>query len=317
MVKARNFIQYLDIHAFIRLQTDSQFILRQILPRFFKQIQFRCFEIDHDFRTFGRQTFTSTQVEWHTGPAPVINVDADRHESFCIAALVRALFFQISRHFFALGEARSILPAYGFFAYVGAVDAAQRLQYFHFFIADAVCAQVRRRRHRNHAKNLQQVVLDHVAHLTGFIKIAPAPFDPHFFCHGNLNMINGAIVPVIHKQGVSKTQRQQVQHRFFTKIVVDTVNLALLEVFANLIIDFLRGRQRRPQRFLHDYACRFSIQFCLAKPFANCAKSAGRHGKVVNGDTIFLIQHRAETAECSSVIDIEITKIQTCTQGVP
>ncbi|MCM4201685.1 hypothetical protein MMS56_29280, partial [Escherichia coli] len=42
-------------------------------------------------------------------------------------------------------------------------------------------------------------------------------------------------------------------------------------------------------------------------PFANCAKSAGRHGKVVNGDTIFLIQHRAETAECSSVIDIEIT----------
>ncbi|MGQ7114409.1 hypothetical protein ACUOFC_51600, partial [Escherichia sp. TWPC-MK] len=25
-------------------------------------------------------------------------------------------------HFFALGEARSILPAYGFFAYVGAVD---------------------------------------------------------------------------------------------------------------------------------------------------------------------------------------------------
>ncbi len=78
--------------------------------------------------------------------------------------------------------------------------------------------------HRNHAKNLQQVVLDHVAHLTGFIKIAPAPFDPHFFCHGNLNMINGAIVPVIHKQGVSKTQRQQVQHRFFTKIVVDTVN---------------------------------------------------------------------------------------------
>ena len=161
------------------------------------------------------------------------------------------------------------------------------------------------------------MVLDHIAHLTGFIKIAPAPFDPHFFCHGNLNMINGAIVPVIHKQGVSKTQRQQVQHRFFTKIVVDTVNLALLEVFANLIIDFLRGRQRRPQRFLHDYACRFSIQFCLAKPFANCAKSAGRHGKVVNGDTIFLIQHRAETAECSSVIDIEITKIQTCTQGVP
>lgn len=152
-------------------------------------------------------------------------------------------------------------------------------QYFHFFIADAVCAQVRRRRHRNHAKNLQQVVLDHVAHLTGFIKIAPAPFDPHFFCHGNLNMINGAIVPVVHKQRVSKTQRQQVQHCFFTKIVVDTVNLALLEVFANLIVDFLRGRQRRPQRFLHDYACRFSIQFCSPSPLQIAPKVLGGMAK--------------------------------------
>ncbi len=108
------------------------------------------------------------------------------------------------------------------------------------------------------------MVLDHVAHLTGFIKIAPAPFDPHFFCHGNLNMINGAIVPVVHKQRVSKTQRQQVQHCFFTKIVVDTVNLALLEVFANLIVDFLRGRQRRPQRF--SMTTRAGLAFSFASP---------------------------------------------------
>lgn len=207
VVKVRNFIQYLDIYVFIRLQTDSQFILRQILLRFFKQIQFRCFEIDYDFRIFGRQTFISTQVEWYIGLALVINVDADRYESFCIVVFVRVFFFQIFRYFFVLGEVRSILFAYGFFAYVGAVDAAQRFQYFYFFIADVVCVQVRRRRYRNYVKNLQQVVLDYVAYLIGFIKIVLAFFDFYFFCYGNFNMINGAIVLVIYKQGVSKTQR--------------------------------------------------------------------------------------------------------------
>ena len=154
MVKARNFIQYLDIHAFIRLQTDSQFILRQILPRLFKQIQFWRFEIDYHFRAFSRQTFTGTQVERYASPAPVIDVDADRHEGFRVTAFVRALFFQITRHFFALRKTCGVLSSHRLFTHVRAINAAQRLQYFDFFITDAVCAQVRRRRHRNHAENL-------------------------------------------------------------------------------------------------------------------------------------------------------------------
>ena len=69
------------------------------------------------------------------------------------------------------------------------------------------------------------MVLNHVAHLARFIKVAPATFNAHFFRDGDLYAVDHAVVPVIRKQGVSKTQRQQVKHRFFAQIVVNTVNL--------------------------------------------------------------------------------------------
>jgi hypothetical protein len=49
---------------------------------------------------------------------------------------------------------------------------------------------------------LQQVVLDHVAHLTGLVKVTPAPFDTHLFRHGDF-VIDSAVVPV-HKQELAK-----------------------------------------------------------------------------------------------------------------
>ena len=84
------------------------------------------------------------------------------------------------------------------------------------------------------------MVLDHVAHLTGLVKVAPAPFNAHFFRHGNFYVIDSAVIPVVHKQGVGKTQCQQVQYRLFAEIVVDAVNLALFEILADLIVDFAR-----------------------------------------------------------------------------
>ena len=60
------------------------------------------------------------------------------------------------------------------------------------------------------------MVLNHVTHLTRFIKITPTSFDPHFLGHGNLHVINHAVIPVIGKQRVSEAQGQQVENRFFT-----------------------------------------------------------------------------------------------------
>ena len=125
VIQSRHFVQDLDIHTFIRLQTDSQFVLRQLLPRLFEQVQFRVFEVNDNFRAFGWQTFTGTQVERHTRPTPVIDIHADRHERLGVAGLVRALFFQIARDFFALRKARCVLTTHRLLAHVRTVDTTQ------------------------------------------------------------------------------------------------------------------------------------------------------------------------------------------------
>ena len=210
-----------------------------------------------------------------------------------------------------------VLAANGLLAHVGAVDAAQRLQHFHFGVTDAVRRQIRRRRHGNHAQNLQQVVLDHVAHLTCLVKVTPATFNPHLFRHGDFHVVDSAVVPVIYKQGVSKTQRQQVQHRLFTEIMVDTVDLALFKELAYLVVDFTRGCQGRTQRLLHHDARRFGVQFGFAQALADGAEGAWRHGEIVNGDTVFLIQHRAQASERADVIHVKVAEIETTAQGIP
>ena len=54
VIQARHFIQDLDIDTFIRLQTDGQLVLWQVLPGFSEQVQLRRFEVNHDFRALGR-----------------------------------------------------------------------------------------------------------------------------------------------------------------------------------------------------------------------------------------------------------------------
>ncbi|CNU49989.1 Uncharacterised protein [Salmonella enterica subsp. enterica serovar Bovismorbificans] len=145
MIQPRYFVKHLNIYAFIRLQANRQFVLRQVLPGLFKEIQFRRLEINHDFRALGWQTLAGAQIEWHARPTPVIDVDADRDESFGVAAFIRALFFQIARHLLTLRKARGVLTTNRFFTHVGAINTAQRFQHFDFFIANTVGAQVRRR----------------------------------------------------------------------------------------------------------------------------------------------------------------------------
>ena len=101
--------------------------------------------------------------------------------------------------------------------------------------------------------------MDHVAHLPGLIEVAPATLNAHLFRHGDLDVIDGAAVPVIDEQRVSKAQRQQVQHRLFTQIVVDTVDLALFKELTHPIVDLAGGFQGGTQRFLHHHAGRLGV----------------------------------------------------------
>lgn len=161
------------------------------------------------------------------------------------------------------------------------------------------------------------MVLDHVAHLPGLVEVTPAPFNTHLFRDGDFDMVDSAAVPVIDEQRVGKAQRQQVEDRLFTEVVVDTVDLALFKKLADLVVDFTRGFQRGTQRFFHHHARRLGIELRFAQTFADRAKGARRHGEIVDGDTVLLIQHLTQTREAAGVIDVKITELQASAQGIP
>ena len=130
-------------------------------------------------------------------------------------------------------------------------------------------------------------------------------------------MVDSAAVPVIDEQRVGKAQRQQVEDRLFTEVVVDTVDLALFKKLADMVVDFTRGFQRGTQRFFHHHARRLGIELRFAQTFADRAKGARRHGEIVDGDTVLLIQHLTQTREAAGVIDVKITELQASAQGIP
>ncbi|MNI55453.1 hypothetical protein D3C73_1104050 [compost metagenome] len=125
VIQARDLVQYLDLDAFIRLQTNGQFVLRQLLVRIAEQVQRWVLEVDHHFRALGRQALTGSQVKRHAGPLPVVDINADRDEGFGVAAFVRPFLFQVTRNLFALHKTGSILATHRGFAHIGLIDTTQ------------------------------------------------------------------------------------------------------------------------------------------------------------------------------------------------
>lgn len=141
------------------------------------------------------------------------------------------------------------------------------------------------------------------------VEVTPTPFDAHLFRHGDLHRIDGAVIPVGCEQRVGETQRQQVQHRLFAEIVVDTVNTGFVEILRYLIVDHAGGRQIGAQRFFHYHARRLMVQLGFAQPFADGAEGAWRHGEVVDGGTVFLIQHFTQFGKVLAVVDVQIAEV--------
>ncbi len=82
------------------------------------------------------------------------------------------------------------------------------LQHFDFLLVNAACFKVGRRLHRNKGQNLQQMVLQHIATLPRLVKIIPTAFDANLFRHRDLDMVNGAMVPIGGENSIGKTQGQ-------------------------------------------------------------------------------------------------------------
>ncbi len=99
--------------------------------------------------------------------------------------------------------------------------------------------------------------------------------------------------------------------------MVDTVNLALFKVLAHLVVDFTGGVEGGAQRFFHHHARGLGVEFCFTQAFADSAKGARRHGEVVDGNAILLIEHVTETGKCGGIVDVKVTEIEASAERIP
>ncbi len=106
-------------------------------------------------------------------------------------------------------------------------------------------------------------------------KITPAPFNTHLFRDGDFDVIDGAAVPVIDEQGVGETQRQQVEDRLFTEIVVDTVDLTLFKKLADLVVDFTEVSSEVPSGFSMTTRAGLALSFASPSPLQIAPKVLG------------------------------------------
>ncbi len=78
-------------------------------------------------------------------------------------------------------------------------------------------------------------------------------------------MINGAIVQLFTNRELAKRSA----NRFSTVSYQDSGRYGKPGTPRSIrqpVVDFLRGRQRRPQRFLHDYAAGLAFSFASPSP---------------------------------------------------
>src|SRR2546423_5654792 len=99
------------------------------------------------------------------------------------------------------------------------------------------------------------MVLYHIPDSPGLLVVRTSALYAKILCHRNLDMVNVAPVPHRLKNTVSQAEDQDILHRFFTQVVVDTVDLLFLENPANLAVKFACRCQVMSKGLLDDDTC--------------------------------------------------------------
>ncbi len=158
----------------------------------------------------------------------------------------------VARHMAAAYPSLAILPARRTIRHRRAGDRAQRVQHIHFLAADVVGVVGHRRLHRHQAKQLEQMVLHHVAQGAGMFVVAAALLHAQRLRHRDGHMVHIAPVPDGFEDRVGKTHGQDVLHRLLAQEVIDAEYLLLAEEPGQHIVDRDERVEVMSQRFLHD-----------------------------------------------------------------
>ena len=126
-----------------------------------------------------------------------------------LGAGILAEFVIIARHGFATDCASAILSDYS----ISDCNFSEGTQDFDLLVAHGSCVKVAGRLHGYQCKQLQHVVLYHVAQCATVVIIADARFQTDSLSDSDLDVVNMRCIPDRFEHEVRKPQREQVLDR--------------------------------------------------------------------------------------------------------
>ena len=179
--------------SFVGLNSNNEHVL---IPQIFiKKNSGRFFEVDRNLSGRFGKAFPDTHVNRHIGPAPVVNEQAQCHESFCLGIRLHVWFLTITGNRLAIDRALGVLATHNVRSDFTLRETAKRSDHFYFFVTDTIGAQVHRRLHCDKTKKLEQMVLHHVAQGARPLVKTGATLNPQRFGGRDLHVIDVMRVP--------------------------------------------------------------------------------------------------------------------------
>ncbi len=228
-----------------------------------------------------RQPLARSQIERHAVPAPVVDVEAHRGVRRRRANPARRPAPRGSRAPPSRRSSRRrTARARRSCGIVSGVSQRIDLSTFTFSSRTAFGRHLRRRLHRGERQQLQQVVLEHVAHDAGFLVVLAALLDADRLRRRDLHVVDPLPVPDRLEDRVGEAQHQHVLHRLLAEVVIDAVDLMLGEQAEHELVERQRALEAAAERLLDDDARPRAIRrSCASAARARSPRDAARSAR--------------------------------------
>ncbi|MCW0416748.1 hypothetical protein NB689_002502 [Xanthomonas sacchari] len=286
--------------------------------------QRRRLEADRDLGGALAQTLAGAQIERHAGPAPGVHLQLHRHIGLGVGIRRHRVFLAVARHGVATDRTGRVLAA----DHVGRTQRPHRLDHLGAPAQHRRRGEGRRRLHRDHRQQLEQVVGHHVTQAAGGVVEAAAPFHADGLGRGDLHMVDAVAVPHRLEQAVGEAEGEDVLHRFLAEEMVDAEHLVLVQHAADDGVELACALQVVAERLLHDHPAPAAAGALLDQPgrpqlFDHRREEARRGGQVeqhVAAGAVLradLLQQRAQAAIGGCVVEVAAQVVQARTQPAP
>ena len=186
-------------------------------------------ELDGDLGSPPWQALARAQIERHVLPAPVVDHEADGAVGRRRAVGRHVRLLPVAGDRLAVDRARAVLAAHRVVVHHGGRDRPDGAEHLDLLVAHGVGAEGDRRLHGHQREELQQVVLEHVAHHARFL-VVPAPMlHAHALRRGDLHVVHVLAVPHRLEDRIGEPEDQEVLDRLLAQVVIDPVHLVLGE----------------------------------------------------------------------------------------